>query len=461
MLENRHHSRSLAVAGLIFFSSLAATSTYAQEAEWQVGISSVKITPDKPVVLAGYAARIKPFESVEQDIYAKALALKDAHGHAGVLVTMDLCTMPRDVAEEIRKRISEKTKLDPASVVISLSHSHSVPVVEIYPTPKTDAQRNTTDYTRVLQNKVVDVASEAMSKLQPAKLSWGLGTANFVMNRRQFTDRGIILGVNPHGHVDRGVPVLRIDSPDGKPRAVLFGYACHNTTRPARNLAVSGDYAGYAKAYVQQQLPGVEAMFMMGCGGDANPYPRESVAAAPAHGEELGKEVCRVLETKLQPVHGPLGVAMETAALPLQTPDKSALEKAATTGAQIDRDSAKEMLAVLNRVGKLPAHYPAPVIAWQLGDDLTMIDLPDEDVVQYQQDLERAVGPLRLWVAGYCHEVAGYIPSDRILEEGGYESRGLYSGVGWFAPGVEKTLVDAARKAAEKAGRKISATPTQ
>src|SRR5690242_7878903 len=95
--------------------NLFSVGAHAQESEWQAGISAIKITPDKPVVLAGYAARIKPFERVEQDIYAKALALKDAQGHSAVLVTMDLCTMPRDVAEEIRKRISEKTKLNPAA----------------------------------------------------------------------------------------------------------------------------------------------------------------------------------------------------------------------------------------------------------------------------------------------------------------------------------------------------------
>ena len=45
---------------------------------------------------------------------------------------------------------------------------------------------------------------------------------------------------------------------------------------------------------------------MIGCAGDANPYPRGSLDLARAHGEALGKEVCRVLDMRLQPVHGPL-----------------------------------------------------------------------------------------------------------------------------------------------------------
>src|SRR2546423_10744732 len=78
----------------ILFSSTA----WSQEAEWQVGVSSIKITPEKPVVLAGYAARTKPFENVEQDIFSKGRALENSPGHSAILVTMDLCTTPRDVA---------------------------------------------------------------------------------------------------------------------------------------------------------------------------------------------------------------------------------------------------------------------------------------------------------------------------------------------------------------------------
>jgi neutral ceramidase len=271
------------------------------------------------------------------------------------------------------------------------------------------------------------------------------------------------LASNPSGLVDRSVPVLRVDSAEGKPRAILFGYACHNTTLPPRHLSVSGDYAGYAKAYVEKQFPGAEAMFLQGCGGDANPHPREQVAHALAHGEELGKEVCRVLGArKLQTVRGPLACAMVAAELPLETPDRQKLEAVAKDGfggagvAGLHKQTARQMLATLDAGGKLPETYRAPVTAWQFGADLTLVALPDEVVVDYVPRLEEALGPLRLWVAAYCHEVAGYIPSRRVLREGGYETRGLYYGTGWFADGVEDALVNAAREAAAKAGRGTS-----
>ena len=58
-----------------------------------------------------------------------------------------------------------------------------------------------------------------------------------------------------------------------------------------------------------------------------------------------------------------------------------------------------------------------------------------------------------MWVAAYCYEAAGYVPSRRVLEEGGYETRGLYMSDGWFAPGVEDVLAGAVRDLAAKAGR--------
>lgn len=442
---------------------LAPCAARAAEAEWSAGLAAVKITPDKPVVLSGYAARTQPFERVEQDIYARALALRDGEGHRAVLVTMDLTLLPGDVAEGVRQRIAQRTGLAPAAIVLSVSHTHSAPTVSLQPDEGADPggsrSRDTIAYTRGLADKVVAVAAESLEQMKPANLSRGTGVANFVMNRREFTDRGVILGVNPRGPVDRSVPVLRIDAPDGTLRGVLFGYACHNTTLPARYLAVSGDYAGYAKAYVERKFPGCQAMFMMGCGGDANPYPRESIAAAPVHGDELGKEVCRLLQTKLAPVHGPLASAQKVAELPLQTPDRDTLQERARSGSSLDKPAARQMLAVLERGEKLPASHRAPVCVWQFGKDLTLVALPDEVVVDYAYDVENAIGPMRLWVAAYCNEVAGYIPSRRVLREGGYETRGLYTGIGWFEPGVEDALVGAVHEAASDAGRPIPGKP--
>jgi hypothetical protein len=310
-----------------------------------------------------------------------------------------------------------------------------------------------------LQEKVAQAVLQAAAQLKPAKLSYGIGVAEFVMNRREFTDRGVILGVNPRGPVDRSVPVLRVDSPDGKLRAVVFGTACHNTTLTDKNYEICGDYAGFAQAFIQNQNPSAQAMFLTGCAGDANPYPRGSMEAARSHGANLGKEVCRVLATSLHPVHGPLGIAFGEVDLPLQAAgDREEIEKRAANKNSVTSWVARQMLSRLKKGESLPTHYVTPVAVWQFDHDLTLVGLPGEVVVDYVALLEKALGPRQLWLSAYCNDVFGYLPSARVLQEGGYETRGLYAGgIGYFTPGAQEMLVAKVRELAAKSGRKLPA----
>jgi hypothetical protein len=245
-----------------------------------------------------------------------------------------------------------------------------------------------------------------------------------------------------------------VDGADGKARAIVFGYACHGTTNPPNHLGVSPDYPGYARGVIEERFPGAQAMFVAGCGGDANPYPRLGLQDAKTNGEEIGREVCRVAEGKLAALHGQLSCAVATARLPLEVPDREALKKIAEGPSGVRKADAQTMLGMLEKGQSLPAAHAAPVVAWQFGgQELTLVALPNEVVVEYVPLIERAIGPMRLWVAAYCHEVVGYVPSRRILEDGGYETRGLYVGSGWFAPEVEEVLVRAAQTAATSAGR--------
>ncbi len=48
-------------------------------------------------------------------------------------------------------------------------------------------------------------------------------------------------------------------------------------------------------------------------------------------------------------------------------------------------------------------------------------------------------------MASYCNDVFAYVPSERVLKEGGYEGGGAMTHFGLhgpFYPGVEKLVVD-------------------
>jgi neutral ceramidase len=430
----------------------------ADEPEWRVGLARAKITPEAPIRMAGYSARNKPSEGVLADLHAKAMAVEDAEGNRAVLLTSDVIGYNAPVADSICERIIKKTGLERRQILLNPSHTHTGPVIGLpgatgYSLEGEELER-VHQYTDKLAGQLVELSAAALADLKPARLSWGIGLAGHAMCRREFTERGVRLGFNPRGYVDRSVPVLRVDSPDGTLRALVFGCACHNTTLTGQHYQISGDYAGFAQQYVEEQHSGVQAMFMIGCGGSANPYPRGTVEAAQANGQGLGAEVCRVAAEKLTPIRGPLRVELEYADLPLRSVPRDELEEM-VKGPGYLTYNARQMIEALDKGESLLTEYRTPIALWQFGDDLTLVALPGEVVNDYVPLIETAIGHLKLWVAGYCNDDFGYLPTAKVLAEGGYETRCLITVPGFFAPEVEGVVIAKVRQLAEKAGRAL------
>jgi neutral ceramidase len=197
-------------------------------------------------------------------------------------------------------------------------------------------------------------------------------------------------------------------------------------------------------------------MFVLGFAGDSNPYPRGTLELARQHGETLGREVLRVLESKLRPVLGPLNLQFDYADLPLApAPARAELDKMTGRGTPSWQSwMARQMLQALDKGQKLPTHYRAPVAVWQFGTDLTLVALSGEVVVDYAQLIEQAIGPMDLWLSAYNNDVFGYLPSARLLAEGGYETRGVvHGGPGFFSPAAQDVVVRKVRELAARAGR--------
>jgi hypothetical protein len=432
---------------------LLLLALFAQDPAWKAGFARVRITPGSPIPLAGYAGRPQPFEGVAHELFVKALALEDAGGRRALLVTADHIGWGAEISTPLAQELVRRTGLAREAILLNASHTHSGPRLTLTPGARSGVSEGdallSVQYTRGLQEKTLDAALKAIAELAPAKLSWGKGTAGFVANRRERTERGIVLGVNPEGPVDRSVPVLRIDAPDGRLRGIVFGAACHNTTLTSKNLLVSGDYAGVAQSWLESQQEGATAMFVLGCGGDANPNPRGTLELAVRHGEELGREVWRVAhEEKRSAVSGPLSTALASVDLPFRTLSREEAEKLAGAEGPLAA-TARQIVEVLDAGARPPVRYRAPVAVWKFGRDLTLVGLPGETVVDYARAVEKLADPARLWVAGYCNDKIGYLPSRRVAEEGGYEAQGLtkgFGGPGFFAPAVEDAVLDAVRE---------------
>ncbi|MCE9563051.1 MAG: neutral/alkaline non-lysosomal ceramidase N-terminal domain-containing protein [Planctomycetes bacterium] len=453
--------RSFAALALVFAATSASIAAD-PPADWKAGVATVDITPEKPMWMAGYAARTKPAEGTAQNLFAKALALEDTGGTRVVVVTLDLISVPRFLRERLETAAREKYKLPPEGLLLNCSHTHCGPELRVADTPRPgetpERAKQATAYARKLEEQLTDLIGAALKDLAPAKLSYARARCGFAMNRRLAVPDGWANSPNPDGPVDHDVPVLRVDGANGKPRAILFGYACHNTTLGFYQWC--GDYAGFAQDFVQRSNSGAVALFMAGCGGDQNPYPRGTLDQAKQHGEALGNAVVAALQTRPRPVHGPLRVAIDQATVDYATPLPSKddlLKRKETSKDKYDQNHAERLLKHLEDNGKLPANYSAPVQVLRFGDDLLLIALPGETVVDFSLRLKKelaGVGPA-VWVAGYSNDVFAYLPSKRVLKEGGYEGGGAmkymsYPHPGPFSDTVEERIVEKARQLADR-----------
>ncbi len=432
---------------------------------WKAGVARVDTTPTAPVRMAGYASRTTPSQGVAHPLAAKALALSDPKGNKVVIVTGDIISFRRPFTTRVTDRVKAKYGIPRENVVLFASHNHAGPSPAEAPDPARsdrparDVFENNVAYTRELEDKIVAAIGEALGKMEPASLSYGIGRAHFALNRREPTAKGIKLGKNPAGPVDESVPILRVQKADGKPMAIVFGYACHNTTLRPDMMKIAADFAGYAQDRIEADFPGAVALFVTGCAGDADPHPFGTLEMAKDHGEELAAAVKFVLDhpTWLMSLTGSLHTAFLETTIRFAGPtDRTSYEKRLKDPNQGLRRHAQRMVEAIDQGRPIPFEYPYYAVqAIALGDQLTLLALSGEVVVDYAIRLQKELGGegKTLWVAAYANDVIGYIPSVRVLKEGGYEGGESFYGSTWPTPlaeDIETIVIKAGHEVVEK-----------
>jgi hypothetical protein len=116
---------------------------------------------------------------------------------------------------------------------------------------------------------------------------------------------------------------------------------------------------------------------------------------------------------------------------------------------------AKQLLAMLDREGRIYDRYPYPVQVWRFSSGQTLIALGGEVVVDYSLRFRSEYGWDTTWVAGYSNDVMGYIASARVLKEGGYEGGGAmvnYGRPGPLGDAVEEVIAGKVRDLVGRVG---------
>jgi putative membrane-bound dehydrogenase-like protein len=429
------------------FLALPCEAGIAQEANtYTAGVAKVDITPDYPVRLSGFGFRRAESEGVTRRIWAKALAVDAADNQPLLLIAVDNLGIPQAMVRELAGRLAKRSGLKANQLTVTATHTHTAPMLRgVAPTlfgqPIPKAHQERIDrYTAELTDRLEKVAVDALADRKPAKLSWGVGKVSFAINRR-----------TNGGPVSHDLPVMVVRDLNGKVRAVYASYACHCVT--LSDNKIGGDWAGFAEARIELDNPGAVAILTIGCGADANPrsgVTGANAAAANEQGAELAAEVRRLLKGYLAPLYGKLSAKTVGLELPLADhPTRAQWEEKAKRKDAIGYH-ARVNLERLDRGEKLPTKVDYSAQAWLWGNGLAMVFLPGEVVVDYALRLKKELDPMRLWVTAYANDAPCYIPSERVLKEGGYEggeAMVYYDVPAPFRPGLEQKIVDAVHQA--------------
>lgn len=415
-----------------------------------VGAAKLNITPTEPLLLAGYGGRTREHEGVDTPLWARALVIGDENPVA--LVVLDNCGVPASVVRRIEARL-QSSNIPPERLVVAVTHTHNAPTLTGYApivwagrTSKEQDAR-TAAYTELVVQRSAEVVKQALAAREPLHLEWTRGRATFGGNRRVLRDgQWTGFGFHRSSPVDHGLPILAARNQQGAVRIVWANYACHCTTVGSRN-SIGGDWAGFANDALEQRFPEATAITSIGCGADVGPQPSGSLQLAKQHGEHLAAQVALALQQPMTPISTPPTARSRQVRLPLAEPQpREHWERQAESGNGFHRQHALSMLRKLNRDGKLPTHVDYPISCWRFGDQLACVFLGGEVVVDYAVRLNESLDWSRLAVTAWADAMPGYIPSRRVLLEGGYEadfSQIYYDQPGPYAREIESTLVEA------------------
>jgi len=427
-------------------------------ARWQAGVAKADITPTESVPLAGYGGKTRMSQNIVHSIWLKAIALRDEQGEISVLVTADLVGLSEKMVAKITESALDKYKIKRDRLILNTSHNHSCPVTEdvlwLYYefTPEEAAVKDR--YTGMVYKKYDEVIGDALKNMAPAELHFEQGLAGIAVNRRRSRGpetRGF------GGQVDQDVPVITIKS-GGQIKALIFGYSCHTTA--LGGLSISGDYAGFAQLELEKAFPGSTAMFIQNCGGDANPLPRirgnddEATELASMYGKILAEAVKQVVSAPMKALNGPIHSAMGETELMLQAGlSLEELKRQAPNLSGMEKRELEHQIRQYETMGSPPDRVKYPVQVWRFGKDFVFIALTGETVVDYSLKFKGLYGWNDTWVFGYNNDLLSYVPSLRVLKEGGYEGTTGMAEYGHRAPYTE-TVEDQISKLVEELIRK-------
>ena len=433
---------------------------------FQAGFARVDVTPPLGIAINGYFIP-RNAEKILDPLQINAVALSSGETKA-VFMAVDNLGINQKMILPMIDAVCAATGLPAEAVYIHSTHTHTGGAIS----PILEGEENL-EYRETMKNKLAEAAVAALADLKPAKMGWGIGHAPRVAFVRRFRMKDGSVRTNPGtnhpdivapiGDVDERVNILRFDREGGN-SLVLMNFGNHPDTVGGCNI--SADWPGFARAAVEQALPGTNAIMFNGAqgdvnhinvhpvGGEMNDLTRDfdDVDRGYGHARYIGRVIAgAVLQTydKVSWVEdAQLRFAKKLVKVPSNMPAEKDLPQAREYAAlhEAGKDSeipytgmmlttvVAEALRML-RLEHGPESFEIPISAIAVGN-VAWIGIAGEPFTGIGRGLKQAEGWDLVLPTCCTNGYEGYFPMQDAYDEGGYEARSSN-----FRAGVAEQLI--------------------
>lgn len=420
------------------------------------GVGRADITPPPGTQIDGDIGRHRPMEGVLDPIYARALVLEQ-DGRRFCLLSMDLLSITNEWAHNVRRMMSDRFGFENDAVAVHVTQTHSAPSLgKLMLSDRLPAAKkypwirglDNEEYCPFALKRIEEAAASAIKKLTPVRVGHaGAIDGRVAFNRRYVMRDGsaeMFGGARRHeilhveGPADPEVGVLAFTENSGKTVALLL----HHTSHPTHGFAgrvISADWPGKWCDDMEQDLDGGMALVINGCCGNVHhnnvldPTQNDTTERMA----ELLAESTRKAMANLDFGHSPvLAWRSNTIRIPFRevpaadfrnakkliaknpepmwlNEDKSLIDRAWCYAAS--RLDLEDMMSRQDRF-----EYEVQVL--RVGD-VGIVVLMGEPFVEGQLEIKLRSPARRTYAAHMSNGYAGYIPTPRALQGGGYETK--------------------------------------
>lgn len=416
----------------------------------KAGFAKISITPTIGTRMLGWADRDQAggCTSIHDPVHLRALYIEH-NGERALILSYDLCFVGRAEADQIKGAIGRVHDLLPRQIMVSATHNHAGPALGSWggALPNQQYMEDVILATRI-------AVKTARRTARSVSVHAGSGKTALPLSRRKFIDGVMHNAPNHAGAVCDVLPVCQLLDNAGEPVCILFSCAAHPVI--VRNHQISAEYPGLACDLIDNFAGKECGLFLQGAAGDARPsiitrgdrwnwnsgYEEMQTAA-----KMIANETIDVIKYGLNLVQPALRIELHEMDWQLSAgPTREKLEevheaKESTPDDEVRRRWAERQLGILTRHGQLADSCPVLIQFVQLGARLHLIATEGEPVSDHGLHMLRAF-PGVTFPLGYANGEAAYLPSSRMLSEGGYEVDSFweYGLPSRFAPGMEDQL---------------------